>query len=448
MNKKFISIIVFFILLVIFMDVFSSSYTSHNLGNLAYVLALGIDVGENAKMKISAQFSRNTVFSSDSSSSGGDSNPIVLISAEADSIFSGLNLLNSYIGKELNLAQCSVIVFSEEFAQNGIGTEILTLINNEEVRPSTNLVVSKCDAYDYLNNVEPNLEKLTTKYFETFSITSRFTGYISNITVGEFFNNFSSETCDAVAILGGLNATAREESSEDKNNESSSSSDSSSSGSSNTISSNTSEQNKNTTQNSNVITNPEDLTANHSSVVGKRGTENIGIAVFDEDKFCGELTATESICHLLISNKVDSCVISVNNPTTSSSEKIELQLYPNKKTKVSVNIIDNVPHISINIFVVADILTIEHDVDYEIEENLEKVSNSAEDYLKSELNKYLQKVSREYGTDIDHFSTKAFPHFSTVNELKDFNWSEKFKKAKFDVNVDVDVTSSLLVTKT
>ena len=56
---------------------------------------------------------------------------------------------------------------------NGIASEIYSLINNEEVRPTSNLIISKCSAYDYLNNSNPNLEKLTTQYYETFAITGR-----------------------------------------------------------------------------------------------------------------------------------------------------------------------------------------------------------------------------------------------------------------------------------
>ena len=97
---------------------------------------------------------------------------------------------------------------------SGIGTEIYSLINNEEVRPTCNLIVSKCTAYDYLNNSNPNLEKLTTQYYETFAITGRFTGYFSNITIGDFYNNLSSKYCDSTAILGGLNSTARQKASE------------------------------------------------------------------------------------------------------------------------------------------------------------------------------------------------------------------------------------------
>ena len=408
MSKNFVKIIVFFILLIIFINAFSESYVSHSLTNLAYVLALGIDVGEKAKLKISAQFSKATAFDSGGGSSDS-SGQIVMVSGEADSIFSGINLLNSYIGKELNLAHCNVVVFSEELAKNGIGTQIYSLINNEEVRPSTNIVVSKCSAYDYLNNVRPNIEKLTIQYFDTFSITSRLTGYISNLTIGEFYNNLSSEIKACTAILGGLNATARTE--------------------------------------SDVITNPEDLTAGSSSVEGNRGSENIGLAVFNGDKLCGELTATEAISHLLIKNKVDSCIISIDNPFNNSN-KVELQLYPTKKSKISVDINNNIPHIYIELKIDADILTLDENIDYEQENVLETFSNATKQYLEKEIYDYLNKVSKEYSTDIDNFGNKALAYFATSSEWKDFDWSEKFKNAEFDVNVDVTVISSLLITKT
>ena len=445
MSKNSVKIIVFFILIAMFINAFSESYVSHSLTNLAYVLALGIDVGEKAKLKITAQFSKATAFDSGGGSSDSSSQ-IVMVSGEADSIFSGINLLNSYIGKELNLAHCNVVVFSEELAKNGIGTQIYSLINNEEIRPSTNILVSKCSAYDYLNNVRPNIEKLTIQYFDTFSITSRLTGYISNLTIGEFYNNLSSEIKAGTAILGGLNATARTESSE-RTSESSSNENSSSQSSSSESSNQNSQSGGSSSELSDVITNPEDLTAGSSSVEGERGTENIGLAVFNGDKLCGELTAIEAISHLLIKNKVDSCIVSINNPYNNSS-KVELQLYPTKKSKISVDINDDVPHISIELKIDADILTLDENIDYGQENVLETFSNATTEYLEKEICDYLNKVSKEYSTDIDNFGNKALAYFATSSEWKDFDWSEKFKNAEFDVNVDVTVISSLLITKT
>ena len=116
MSKNVISIISFLILLVVFASAFSSSYTSHNMSILAYVLALGIDVGENSKMKISAQFTNSDSFSP-SSSSSDEASSIFLVSGEANSIYSCLNLINTYIGKEINLSHCSVVIVSEAFAK-------------------------------------------------------------------------------------------------------------------------------------------------------------------------------------------------------------------------------------------------------------------------------------------------------------------------------------------
>ena len=117
MSKNFITIVISLILLVIFANGFSVAYTSRKLDNLAYVLALGIDTGEKAKMKVSAQFTKSASVSPGSGTSAEDIDNIVLVSGEADSIFSALNLLNSYIGKEINLSHCSIIIFSEEFAK-------------------------------------------------------------------------------------------------------------------------------------------------------------------------------------------------------------------------------------------------------------------------------------------------------------------------------------------
>ena len=63
---------------------------------------------------------------------------------------------------------------------------------------------------------------------------------------------------------------------------------------------------------------------------------------------------------------------------------------------------------------------------------IEKINNKEnikdiKKYLENELKNYTDKVSKEYGTDIDHFCTKAFGHFATIPEWKEFNWTEKYK---------------------
>ena len=193
--KKVIAIIV----LIMFIAVFSSSYKSLNIDNLAVVVAIGVDTSDTNKMKVTFQF---TNASSVSESGTTEKAPSILNTIDAASISSAMNIMNAYIGKELTLSHCKVIVFSEEFAKQGITDEIYTLMNDVEIRPSANIVVSKCDASYYIDNSKPVFEPLITKYYEIFPNSSRYTGYTVNASIGDFFNALVSPSMQPYAILG------------------------------------------------------------------------------------------------------------------------------------------------------------------------------------------------------------------------------------------------------
>ena len=449
MKKKFIIILILFVVFITFIAGFSNSYVSHRIEHLAYVLVLGIDKGEKARLKISTQFIN---VASSSSGASSDSSQIVLTSCEANSMFSGLNLLNSYIGKEINLAHCSVVVFSEEIAKEGISSEIYSLINNEEIRSSANIVVTNCKAYDYINNSKPNLENLTSKYFDTFDITSKLTGYFSNITLGDFFNNLSESNSDPIAVLGGLNSTARSEENKSSSNSSGESSSSSNSGNSDNINgetsnSNSSSQDVEEQEKQDIETNQNNLVAGKSSIVGGRGTEDLGIAIFSGDKYIGELTVWESICHSLITNSIDTCIISVEDPLVENKQ-LEIQLSPNKKSKITSNIENGDININIELNLIANILSLNSNINYEDTDTINKISTATQNRLNDELNKYFDKTARKYNVDIDKYYLSILKYFPYQKNFDDFNYKEKLKNANFNCNTHVNIISSLLITKT
>ena len=449
MKKKFIIILILFVVFITFIAGFSNSYVSHRIEHLAYVLVLGIDKGEKARLKISTQFIN---VSSSSSGASSDSSQIVLTSCEANSMFSGLNLLNSYIGKEINLAHCSVIVFSEEIAKEGISSEIYSLINNEEIRSSANIVVTNCKAYDYINNSKPNLENLTSKYFDTFDITSKLTGYFSNITLGDFFNNLSESNSDPIAVLGGLNSTARSEENKSSSNSSEESSSSSNSGNSGNINgeasnSNSSSQDVEEQEKQDIETNQNNLVAGKSSIVGGRGTEDLGLAIFSGDKYIGELTVWESICHSLITNSIDTCIISVEDPLVENKQ-LEIQLSHNKKSKITSNIENGDININIELNLIANIISLNSNINYEDTDTIDKISTATQNRLNDELNKYFDKTAKEYNVDIDKYYLSILKYFPYQKNFDDFNYKEKLKNANFNCNTHVNIISSLLITKT
>ena len=73
----------------------------------------------------------------------------------------------------------------------GISDIIYTLINDVELRPDCNILISRCDAYDFLSNSKSELESITAKYYEIIANSSRYTGYTADITIEDVFNRLT-----------------------------------------------------------------------------------------------------------------------------------------------------------------------------------------------------------------------------------------------------------------
>lgn len=187
------------LIIILFSFAFTSSHRIQSIDDLSYIVALGIDVGESEKLKITFQFTKP----SSSSGEGGstESSSIILNSIEAPSIDAAFNLMNTYSSKEINLSHCKIIIFSQEIATSGIKEEIFSLANKVQIRPDTNILISTSTASDYISSVKPNLENLVTKFYAIFPDSSEYTGYTVDADLGSFMNNMMSVVSQPVAML-------------------------------------------------------------------------------------------------------------------------------------------------------------------------------------------------------------------------------------------------------
>ena len=113
--KHIIKILIFIIVFVILTMFFSPSFSKVSIDNIAVVVAIGMDVVSDSNtqnnIKVSFQF---TDASSVSESGSTEKAPSILKTVSASSIISAINLINTYIDKEVTLSHCKLIVFSEE----------------------------------------------------------------------------------------------------------------------------------------------------------------------------------------------------------------------------------------------------------------------------------------------------------------------------------------------
>ena len=103
MNSKARKVFAILILALLLVISTSSYYGIKGIDNLAYVVAIGLDKGDNEKIKLSLQISVPNSGDGGSSSSS-QSASVVVDSIDCPSISTGINLFISFLGKEVNLS--------------------------------------------------------------------------------------------------------------------------------------------------------------------------------------------------------------------------------------------------------------------------------------------------------------------------------------------------------
>lgn len=387
----------FIVIVIIFCAIIFSGYIhEQDLDDLAYVIAIGIDVGNDNNLEITFQVSIPSANSSssesssssetESSSSQEDSSDTLNKSIECETINSGLYLANNIISKKIDLSHCKFVVFSEEIASQGIYEYIYTLENNLELRSNCNILVSTCDAKEFLESSNPILENSTAKYYEIISTASKYTGYTSNITLNSVFTSISDTFGEVCTILGHV----KEE-------------------------------------------------ENDSSEIMLSG-----IAVFKGDKMVGTLSVDETIPYLIVTNKLNECTISTDSPF-SENKQMDFHVSVLSPTQHTITFDNASPHITTNIFLEATLLSSSDDFNAASPNDVSQVEEVLSNYVKEEVEKYFEKTSKEYKSDISKLGKYIVYQFPTQKDWTDFDWVNKYEQASFNVNVDVNINFSYFI---
>lgn len=396
----FIIVILFFCLMFL-----SGCYDASSVETLAYAVAIGIDKVEDNVIKLTMQFA--VPQTSDESSSSSQASSSSIVDVNCSTIDEGISLINSYISKKVNLSHCKAIVFSEELAYEGLSEYILNLMNNAQVRPDCNIIISRCDAYYFLSNSVPTLESIPARYYELILNSSEYTGYTDSIYLTDFYERMLNNRCEPIAILGGVNTQSTQDAASTEH----------------------------------ALGNA--YKADETPLETQNNVENMGLAVFSGDSLVGELNSIETLCHMIVSNKLKNATITFPNPNDSNNN-ISIYINLKKPTKCSIKIINDYPYITINAWITGYALNITDSLDLTDEKNVQIINNATTAYLNYCISSYLYKTSKDFHSDIDDFSSHLIRNYLTDADWKKADWQNNYKNAFFNVNVNCNIISSNL----
>ena len=127
---------------------------------------------------------------------------------------------------------------------------------------------------------------------------------------------------------------------------------------------------------------------------------------------------------------------------------LDIYIVLKNNTKNSVKLVNNSPFITSNISIEGKILSsTSNDTNYSKKEALISVENSLKDYLEEYITGFLYTTSKEYNSDICGFGEKLMQTYWTEEEWNKVHWSDIYKNASYDVNVETNISSSYLFTK-
>ena len=331
------------------------------------------------------KFSLQIPFSSESSnsSSSAQASDYQIYSVEGETIDECISILNNYLNKKLNFSHCSALILSEEIAQKGIESYINTLTNNTELRHSCEIIISSSTALEVLEKVSNSGEVFSARLFDYLSTSSQYTGYTIQSTFGDFFQALDNDYYNPSCIYASVN-------------------------------------------NNTVQTN--------------------GIAIFNKSTMIGHIDVSNSISHLIVTNNLDTCTITIENPF-EKNEMLDLDVSLYKNTEIKIDVINNSPLIYITIYPEGTIRSSGSIFNYIDNNNLTSVESATTNYLEKILKDYLYTISKKYNSDIVGFKGIYQSTFPTKNKFDKIHWDEIFQDSYFKINLKTKINSSNLFNK-
>lgn len=191
MRKLFIIPVIIFSLLLF------GCYDSGEIEEAAYLIALGLDTGEDG-YDYTFQFALPKGSASGGEEEKSENSAVKNIVISAPDFYTAKNLLANYLSKTLNMSHLKLIVCSWDFAKEDLKKHAGLFAREREIRPGTKMAVSEEKAEQFLKSVNPDLEGSTSKYYE-LSNSEKTLLYAPVMRLGDFVSEM--KTFDKSSVL-------------------------------------------------------------------------------------------------------------------------------------------------------------------------------------------------------------------------------------------------------
>ena len=380
--------------------------------DLAYVVAIGVDKsGTENNYEFTLQIANPMAVSGGSSEQGGEGGEKTVseLTILAPSAFSAVNMANHLYSKQVSLAHTKLFVFRDEIAKNeGLKGHSETIARSEEIRPNTFMSVVKGSAKEYLSEIKPTNEVNPVQYYQVI-YESDILSYIPENPCQDFYAYELTDERENVLPLSGI-------------------------------------QQEGDSKPPLIYEGFEYMLKNYTAgeiqTDSEQKTQTIGMAIFSDGKMIAETGSVETELFNIITGTYNRSEITYYD-ANSQEKPITVAQFSQKKPIIKVDISGDHPVIYLKVFLEADLRTVTEN--YLLEKEFDGFELEVQDEIKTAIDKFLYKTSREYKSDIVGFGSYAKRKFRTYQDFHEYNWQEKYQNAEFVTEVEFRMRRSGLI---
>lgn len=362
-------------------------WDSHDLGELALVQALGMDLADDGQ-----SLSVTTMIANPSQLGGSKGNTegpgVLIVTMDGPSVYEIFNLINTTIDREVSLLQTQVLILGEDLAHDSLDKWLNDLSRFRELRRTLLVITCKGKAADVMK-FQSQLEPNPAQHLIDLLQLSKRNGMFPITRLHEFLKRYEAQ--DTFGNYTPLIANYQFKNSED--------------------------------------------------IPDKEKAANIrlqGTAVYRNSKIVGQLDLYESQVLQIITNRFQEALLTIEDPL-SKNQNLILRI-----TSKGINRIKytpgETPEFTANVNLNAYLVTLQSQSNY-IYPNKEKyLEGLLSDLFTKRIEQVIHKTQQDYQADIFGFGLTIHNRMLTDEQWQNFNWPKKYPTARIKAKVNISIS--------
>ncbi len=390
-----------FFAIILFLSIFflTGCYDAKEIDETAYIIALGIDKKSDSTYSYTFQFSTPLALSdepqkemqSSEKSSESENKSSTNLTINAPDFYVARNLTNNFLSKNIDMSHLKLIVFASDIAPQDLENHSRLLMHEREVRPHTAIAVSASTASGFLENVNPEPESNTSRYYELMWLRSN-NAYAPAKQLHDFVDELTFGTRDTVLpiALKGKDLTKFPADSKTKG-----------------------------------------WTGTAHTSVSTDSSILCGMAVFKNGKLSGAMDGDSAMIYNILKNNIKNCTVTIEN-AHQSGQTISFRVIIPQKADFDVN--PQTKKIAITQELHAEFLGTSLPKGYN---SFDELYSDFRNMITNRTQQFIWDISKKTGADILALHRKTRPQFQTLQDWQNFNWNEFYQNAEISVNINL-----------